>query len=155
MSTWMFAKLEAVHFEVWPHDILPMYACVHYCFCQLWILLFLVLSTWESVLLGFCLLGIFPLGSLAPWHSSQIGLFPLILSSWKSVQLGVFLLRFCSSLESGHMTFYPRRIMSTIGSVHSGFSPRAVLFNWDYVHLDVCLLRSYPLWSLATWRTYN
>ena len=150
MSTWVFVYLEAVHLEVWPNDILPMDDCVHYCFCQLWILLVLVLSTWESVFLDFCLLGMFPLGSLATRHSSQIGLFPLILSSWKSVQLGVFLLRFCSSLESGHMTFYPRRIVSTIGSVYSGLSPRSVLFQWDYVHLGGCLLGSCPLGSLAT-----
>ena len=55
-----------------------------------------------------------------------------------------------STLESGHMTFCPRRIVSTIGSVCFGFCPRVVVSTWESVHRGVCLYGICLLGSLAT-----
>ena len=67
-----------------------------------------ILSTLESIHLGGCLLGIFPLGSLVTRHSSHIGLFPSLV---------------LSNLDSAHFCFYLLESLSTcmfiyLDSVH-------------------------------------
>ena len=123
-------------------------------FCQLWILL-----TFASVHLRVCspgcfLLGFCPLGCLSIWHSVHIGLRPqeglsnLVWLTCYSVYLwvgptGCLSTCILSTLESGHMTFLPRRIVPTIGSVNSGFYSHLVLSTWilssrEYGNMTFC-----------------
>ena len=114
LLTWFLIDFESVYLGVWLNFNWPMLDCIHYWFCQLW-----VLPKWGSVYLG-----IIPAGCLSTWSPS--------------------------TLESGHMTCCPCRIVSAIGSVNSGFCSRLVLSTCDSVQLGVCLLGFFPLGSLAT-----
>ena len=89
-----------------------------------------VLFTWDYVHLGLCLLGSCPLGSLAKLHSAHVRLCSLLfLSTLDSANFGSLYLGVCppgflftwnlATWESGHMTFFPNRIVSRIGSVNS------------------------------------
>ena len=49
--------------------------------------------------------------------------------------------------ESGHMTFWPRRIVSTIDFVKSAFRSCLVLSSWKFVQLGACLLEFCPFWE--------
>ena len=116
--------------KVWQHDILPMFVCVHYWLCQLWIL-----PTFGSVYLGLC-----------SWRTFSI---------WDHAHLafcssGCLALWILSSCESCHKTFCPPRIVFTIGSVNSGFCSRLVMSSWGTVHLGECLLGICPLGNLAS-----
>ena len=128
------------------------------------IFLFEIMYSWHSVHMGVWLLGFCTLGSLPIWQLVHKILSPrLALSNLVRLTLSSLLLWICptrclsswilSTLESGHMTFSPRRIVSTIGYVNSGFCSRLALSTWDSVQLGVCLLGFCPLANLATWHS--
>ena len=120
-----------------------------------------VLSTLESVHLAVRLLDISQLGSPSTRHSAHVGLCPLLVLStldcadcWFRLlgNLSIWVFVYLDSVQFGVRPLYilPRRIESTYCSVHSGFCLRMLLSILDSFHLDVCLLRICPLWSLAT-----
>ena len=116
------------------------------------------LSSLESGHLGVCLLGLCSLGNPCTCYSVNWGLcqglvvftldsapswFSLLVImskqdffNWDPVYfalcpLGSLSTWTWSTLESGHVTFSPRRVVSTIGYVNSGFCSRLVLSPWD------------------------
>ena len=119
------------------------------------------MSTWQTVHLGVFLLWFCPFGSLSIWHSVHIGLrlqeglsnlvwltcYYLYLWVGPTGCLSTCIL---STLESGYMTFSPRRIVPTIGSVNPGFCSRLVLSTWDFVRPG-CLFT----WNLSSWKFGN
>ena len=78
--TLVIVYLAALCLQVWPHDILLRWVCVHCWFCQLWILLTCG-SVYFKVNLGVRLLEISQLGSLSTRHSAHVGLCPLLVLS--------------------------------------------------------------------------
>ena len=125
------------------------------------IFLFKIMYSWHSVYIGVWLRGFCSLGGMPIWQSVHKVLFPwyglsnLVGLTFSSLRLWICPTRCLSSwiwstLESGHMTFCPRRIVSTIGSVNSAFRSYLVLSSWKFVQLGVCLLEFCLLASLAT-----
>ena len=121
LSTW-----ESVHLGIYllrfsPLGSLATWHVAHVGLCPL-----LLLSPLDSAHVWFCFLGSLSnsvfvyfnsvhLGSLVTWHSACGSVYfgvnpPGWLSTWN-----------LSTWESGHTTFFPRRIVSFIGSVQSGF----------------------------------
>ena len=103
MSTWNLSTWKSGIMSFFPRSIVSSFGSVKSGLCSL-----LVLSTSESVHLGFFLLGFCPLWSLATWHSAHVGLFPLLaLSTLDSADVWFCLLRSRSTwvnvyLESVH-----------------------------------------------------
>ena len=123
MSTWHFVHLggcllqiglswESGHMIICPCRIVSNIDSFNYGFCPR-----VVMSTWESVYMGGCLLWICQLGSLATWHSSHAGLFPLlILSTLDCAHFWLCLLGSQSTwvvvyLESVHLEIWPHDIL--------------------------------------------
>ena len=126
----------------------------------------LAYSTWDSIYMGVWLLGFCSLGSLPIWQSVHKVIFPryglsnLVGLTFSSLPFWAFP-TWClsswilSTLESGHMTVSPSRIVSTIGSVKSGLCSLLVLSTWESVHLGGCLHGISSLGSLATWQSVH
>ena len=119
--------------------------------------LFEIMYTWQSVQLGVCLLGFFPLWSLATWHSLHLDLCPLLvlstsgfcsslnLSTCDSVQLGVCLLGFCplwslSTWHSAHVVLCSLLVLSTLVYTHVWFFLLGIMFIKDFFYLRSCPL---------------
>ena len=177
LSTWILSIL-----GVWPHDILPsrvvsIISSLNSRFCSR-----LAYSTWDSIYLGVCLLGVCPLESLATWHSAHVGVCPLmVLPTLDSAQiwfclLGImfmkeyFYLRSCTLgilftcvfdyLDSVHLGVCPHDSQSTklsawdtVFQISSG-SP-LVLSLFESVQLGVYRPGFCTLWSLATWHSFQ
>ena len=120
----------------------------------LWSLL--VLSTWESVHLGGCLLVISSLGSLATWHSSHVRLFPLLfLSTLDCAKFWFFLLRSPSTwdfiyFDSVHSQESPHDELLPKECPHRWFSLIWILLTFASVYLGVG-----PPGCLSTWKVYT
>ena len=96
----------------------------------------LVLSTRESFLLGVCLLGICPLGSLATYYSAHIAWYQLsVRSIVDSADV-----QSCLLLSLATLKFCPLRIVSIICSVNSGLYSILVQSTLESVGLGLCLL---------------
>ena len=152
----MFVYLESVHFGVWPHEFLPTLDCVHYWFCQLWVLpkhgsFYLGVSppwwlsnwnrsTWES---GYRTLCQYRIVSTTGSLNSGFCAF-LVLSTWGSVHLGVCLLGI-NSLG----------ILATWHSAHVGLCPLLVLSTLDSAHVFSVFFGVWPPLCLSTWILYT
>ena len=144
---------ESGNMPFFPRRIVSIIGSFNSGFCSL-----LVLSTLEFGYLGVCLLGFCTLGNPCKCYSVNWGLCQglvvftldsapswfclLVIMSkqdffnWDPVYFALCPLGSLSTLtlytlESGHMTFSPRRVVSTIGSVNSGFCSRLVLSTWN------------------------
>ena len=156
-SNWVFVYLDFFYLGVWPDDILSTSDCVHYWFCQLWILLtfgFVYLgfhppgclftwnlSTWESGYMTFCL------GRIVSTIGSVNSRFCLhvVLSTLESVHLCVCLLGICClwSLARWHLAnegFCSLLVLSTLDSAHIWFSLLGIMIIKDFVYLRLCPL---------------
>ena len=151
---WSLATWHSLQAGLCPLLVLSNLDCAHFWFCLLG-----SQSTWVVVYMESVHSGVWPHDSQStkfsahdkvfqislgwPWALSFFWVCPTwCLSSW-----------FLSTLESGHMTFSPNRIVSTICSVNSAFCSRLAYSTWDSIYLGVFLLGICPLESLATWHS--
>ena len=161
LSSWILSTKEPGCMTFCPRRLVSTNDSVNSGFCSRF-----VLSSSNYVHLGGCLVGIYPLGSLATWHFPHVGWFPLFVLSTLDCALywfgllgspppGILSTLIPSTRTSVRMTFCPRNIVSSIGSINSVFYSRYVLSTWGFVHLGLYLLWFCPLESLSTWRTFN
>ena len=76
LSSLILSTLGSGHIKFSPNKIVSTIGSVNSGLCSLE-----VLSTWDSLQLGVCLLGFCLLASLATWHFAHVGLFPLLALS--------------------------------------------------------------------------
>ena len=189
LSSWKFVQLGACLLEFylfWESGHVPFCPCrvvsisgsLNSRFCSR----LAYYSTWDSIYLGVCLLGVCPLESLATWHSAHVGVCPLmVLPTLDSAQiwfclLGImfmkeyFYLRSCTLgilftwvfdyYDSVHLGVWPHDSQSTkfsawdkVFQISSG-SP-LVLSLFESVQLGVYLPGFCTLWILATWHSFQ
>ena len=121
----------------------------------------LVLSTWDSVHLGVCLLGFCPLGSLATWHYAPSRIVSTIdsvnsgfcqrmdLSTWESVHPGGCLLGISSfgnlaTWHSAHVGLCLLLVQSTLDCAHFWFCLPRSPSTWDFIYSDSVLSEDCP-----------
>ena len=127
--------------------------------------LFEIMSTWQSVQLGVCLLGFCPLASLATWHSAHVILFLLLvlstllyahvwfcllgsLSNWVFVYLNSVHLWSLATWHSAQVGLSSHFIQSTLGAAHVWLWLLWSQSNWKAVYLN-----SVYFGRLATWHS--
>ena len=147
LSSWKFVQLGACLLEFylfWESGHVPFCPCrvvsisgsLNSRFCSR----LAYYSTWDSIYLGVCLLGVCPLESIATWHSAHVGVCPLmVLPTLDSAQIWFCLLGIMFMKEY----FYLRSC--TLG----------ILFTWVFDYLESAHKTVSPQSSLPAIRTFK